>query len=81
MSIDIPTDTLRELVRHPDDFQREVILAMYEANEITSGKACEILGLDVQAWDMLRRARRLRGAYGVEDLESDVRTLKELGRL
>ena len=79
MSIDIPTETLRELVRHPGDLQREVILAMYQAREITSGKARELLGLTVGDWDGLRKERGLRGAYGVDDLEKDVATLKNLG--
>lgn len=79
MSIDIPTETLRKLVQHPRDLQREVILAMYEAREITSGKARELLGLTVSQWDGLRKERQLRGAYDVASLEKDVTTLKELG--
>ncbi len=51
MSIDIPTDTLRELVKHPDELQREVIIAMYQAGELMSGKARELLGLTVFQWD------------------------------
>jgi len=79
MSIDIPTDTLRELVKHPDDLQREVIIAMYQAREMTGGKARELLGLSVFQWDELRKERGLRGAYDVADLEKDVATLKKLG--
>ena len=79
MSIDIPTETLRQLVQHPLDLQREVIVAMYQAGEIMSGKARELLGMSVFEWDGLRKDRGLRGAYDVEDLESDVTTLKELG--
>lgn len=80
MSIDIPTATLRELVRHPDELQREIIIAMYQAKELTGGKAREMLGLDVCRWDRLCAERNLRGAYDVEDLEKDIETLKSLGR-
>ncbi len=47
MSIDIPTETLRELVQHPDELQREIVLAMYQSEEFTGGKAREMLGLTV----------------------------------
>jgi predicted HTH domain antitoxin len=79
MSIDIPTETLRKLVQHPRDLQREVILGMYQAGEIMSGKAREFLGLTISEWDGLRKQCRLRGAYDVAALEKDVATLKELG--
>ena len=79
MSIDIPTDTLKELVQHPDQLQREVILAMYQSRELTSGKARELLGLSISEWDGLRKLRQLRGAYDTAALESDVATLKKLG--
>jgi predicted HTH domain antitoxin len=79
MSIDIPTETLRELVNHPTDLQREVIIAMYQAGELTGGKARELLGLTVFEWDSVRKERGLRSAYEIEDLNQDVATLKELG--
>ncbi len=79
MSIDIPTETLRELVQNPQDLQREVIIAMYQAGELMSGKARQLLGLTVFEWDGLRKERQLRGAYDVADLEKDVETLKKLG--
>lgn len=53
---------------------------MYEANELTGGKAREMLGLTVCEWDGLRKERNLRGVYGIEDLEGDIETLKKLGR-
>ena len=80
MSIDIPTATLRELVQHPDELQREIIIAMYQAEELTGGKAREMLGLSVCDWDRLCSERNLRGAYDVEDLEKDIATLQKLGR-
>ena len=79
MSIDIPAATLRELVQHPDELQREIIIAMYQAKELTGGKAREMLGLTVFEWDGLRKERGLRGAYDVAELEKDVATLKKLG--
>lgn len=81
MSIDIPTATLRELVQHPDELQREIILAMYEARELTGGKAREMLGLTVFAWDGLRKERGLRGAYGETEFAQDVDSFKKLGWL
>ena len=81
MNIEIPTETLRELIERPDELKREVILAMYQARELTGGKARELLGLTVGEWDGLRKQRRLRGAYDVADLEKDMATLKELGLL
>ena len=80
MSIDIPTATLRELVQHPDELQREIIIAMYQAEELAGGKAREMLGLGVCDWDRLCSERNLRGAYDAKDLEQDVETLKSLGR-
>jgi predicted HTH domain antitoxin len=79
VSIDIPTERLKELVEDPTELQREVILAMYQARELTSGKARTLLGLSVSQWDGLRKERQLRGAYDVADLEQDVATLKRLG--
>jgi len=79
MSIDIPTQKLRELVQHPDELQREIIIAMYQANELTGGKAREMLGLSVSQWDALRKERGLRGAYGETELQQDMATFKKLG--
>ena len=79
MSIDIPIETLRELVQHPNELQREIIIAMYEAAELTGGKAREMLGLSVNDWDGLRKERGLRGAYGEKAFAQDVATFKKLG--
>jgi predicted HTH domain antitoxin len=79
MIIDIPTEALLELVKHPRDLQLEIVIAMYQVEEIMSGKARELLGLSVFEWNGLRKERGLRGAYDVGDLEKDVATLKELG--
>lgn len=81
MSIEIPDESLRELITRPEDLRREVVIAMYEAGKIGGGKARELLGLDVRSWDGLAKARGLRGAYDVEDFEQDIKNLRELGRL
>ena len=80
MSIDIPTATLRDLVQHPDELQREIIIAMYQAEELAGGKAREMLKMSVRAWHELLQTRGLRPPYDVQDLRDDVRTLKEMGR-
>ena len=81
MSIDIPTATLRELVRHPDELQREIVIAMYQAKELTGGKARELLGMTVSQWDGVRKERGLRGAYGQTEFDQDMASFKKLGWL
>ncbi len=81
MSIDIPTEKLRDLVLRPNDLQREIIIAMYQAEELTSGKAREMLGMSVTEWDQLRAERGLRGAYGEAEFEQDMDAFRKLGWL
>ena len=53
---------------------------MYQAEELSGGKAREMLKMSVRAWHELLQTRGLRPPYDVQDLRDDVRTLKEMGR-
>jgi predicted HTH domain antitoxin len=80
MKIEIPKDILAAAGLTEKDCVIEFAVHLYASRRITHAQALRLSGLDRSAFEA-ELARRDMSLYNVEDLNADVKTLKELGRL
>jgi len=79
--LEIPRDVLHSARMTEDDLRRELTLRLYEQGKLSFGKAREMTGLSVWAFQQLLGSEDMPVHYDVADYEEDLATLKELGRL
>jgi predicted HTH domain antitoxin len=63
------------------DLKVELAVHLYAQRRLPIGKARELAGMALWEFRQLLGSRRISPHYDVEDLEQDVATLRELGRL
>lgn len=71
-------DTARLTV---DELKVEMAVYLYALGRLSIGKACELAGMALWEFRQLLASRRIPPHYDVADLDEDVATLRELGRL
>jgi predicted HTH domain antitoxin len=71
-------DTARLTV---DELKVELAVYLYTQDRLSIGKARELAGMSLWAFRQLLASRRIPPHYDVTELEEDVATLRELGRL
>ena len=81
ISIEIPREVLHAARMTPRDMRRELAIYLFQQGRLSFGKAREMAGMTVWAFQQLLASREIPVHYDVEDYEEDLRTLKELGRL
>jgi len=81
VTLEIPEELLpggRRPMR-PEEVRKHLAVGLYAQEEITLGAAAELAGMSYfDFWQYLARFG-LGPSYDVEDLEEDVKALKELG--
>ena len=80
MTLDVPDEILKRAGLTEQDCLSELAVHLYAERRITHGEALRISGLSRQAFEQ-ELAKHDISLYTVEDLESDVKTLEDLGRL
>lgn len=65
----------------PRGLKRELAIYLYQQGRLSFGKAREMAGMTVWAFQQLLASRKITIHYDVEDYEEDLATLKELNRL
>ena len=80
MTLDVPDEILKRAGLTEQDCLSELAVHLYAERRITNGEALRISGLSRQAFEQ-ELAKHDISLYTVEDLESDVKTLEDLGRL
>jgi predicted HTH domain antitoxin len=63
------------------DLRLELALALYAQNRLSLGKARELAGLSLWEFRQWLGLRRIEAHYNADDLQDDIETLRELGRL
>jgi predicted HTH domain antitoxin len=63
------------------EVQQELAIWLYSQGRLGIGKARELAGMSLWEFRQLLAARKISPHYGVEELEEDVKTLRDLGRL
>ena len=80
VSIEIPREVIHSTRMSPEELRRELAIYLFQQGLLSFGKAREMAGMTVWAFQQLLGARGIPVHYGVDDYEQDLVTLKELGR-
>ncbi len=81
VSIEIPREVIHATRMTPRELKRELSVYLFQQGRLSFGKAREMAGMTVWAFQQLLGSRGIPVHYDVEDYEEDLTTLGELGRL
>ena len=79
--IEIPREVIRATRMTPQELRRELAVHLFQQGKLSFGKAREMAGMTVWAFQQLLGSRGIPVHYDLEDYEEDLVTLKELGRI
>ena len=79
--IEIPREVIHATRMTPEELRRELAIHLFQQGKLSFGKAREMAGMTVWAFQQLLGSREIPVHYDVADYEEDLATLKELGRL
>jgi len=80
-TIEISQEILDSARLTTDELKTELAIALYAQGRLAIGKARELAGLSLWEFRQLLGARRIAPHYDIAELEEDIATLQELGRL
>ena len=81
VAIEIPREILHVTRMTPEELRWELAVSLFQQHRLSFGKARELAGMTVWAFQQLLGSRGIPIHYGIEDYEEDLKTLRELGRL
>ncbi|MDP3030210.1 MAG: UPF0175 family protein [Deltaproteobacteria bacterium] len=81
MSIEIPREIVHATRMTPEELRRELAIYLFQQLKLSFGKAREMAGMTVWAFQQLLGSRGIPVHYDIEEYEEDLSTLKELGRI
>jgi len=81
IAVEIPREVLHATRMTPQELRRELAVYLFQQGKLSFGKAREMAGMTVWAFQQLLGSRDIPVHYDLEDYEEDLATLKELGRL
>lgn len=81
ISIEIPREVVHAARLKPEELKRELAVLLFQQERFSFGKAREMAGMTVWAFQHLLASRDIPVHYDLEDYEEDLSTLKGLGRL
>jgi len=81
VAIEIPREVIRATRMTPQELRRELAVHLFQQGKLSFGKAREMAGMTVWAFQQLLGSRGIPVHYDLEDYEEDLVTLKELGRI
>jgi predicted HTH domain antitoxin len=79
--LEVPQDILDSARLTAADLKVEMAIHLYEQGRLSIGKARELAGMTLWEFRQLLASRGIPPHYDVEDLDEDVSTLREMGRL
>ena len=80
-TLEIPQDLLDSARLTIEDLKVEIAVALYANRRLSIGKARELAEMSLWQFRQVLAARRIPVHYDEADLDDDVATLRELGRL
>lgn len=80
-TLEIPQDILDTARLTIGELRVELAVHLYAEGRLSIGKARELAEMTLWEFRQLLASRRISPHYDVADLDEDVATLKELGRL
>jgi predicted HTH domain antitoxin len=78
---EVPQDILDTARLTVDELKVEMAVYLYAQGRLSIGKARELAEMTLWEFRQLLAARRISPHYDVADLDEDVATLREMGRL
>jgi predicted HTH domain antitoxin len=81
LSIEIPAEIAHAVKMSSDDLRRELAIHLFSIHKLSFGKAREMAGMTVCAFQQLLGSREISPHYDIADYEEDLATLSKLGRL
>jgi predicted HTH domain antitoxin len=80
-TLEIPLDILDSARLTINDLKKEIAVTLYVQGRLSIGKAHELAEMSFWEFRQLLAFRRISPHYDISELEEDVSTLRELGRL
>ena len=80
-TLEIPQDLLDSARLTIEDLKVEIAVSLYVNRRLSIGKARELAEMSLWQFRQVLAARRIPAHYDETDLDDDVATLRELGRL
>ena len=80
-SLEIPYDVIHTTRMTQQELRQELALYLFQRGKLSFGKAREMTGMDVWAFQQLLGSRGIPVHYDVADYEDDLAILRELERL
>ncbi len=81
IAIEIPREVIHATRMKPVELKQELAIHLFQEGRLSFGKAREMAGMTVWAFQQLLGSRGIPIHYGVDDYEEDMATMKGLGRL
>ena len=81
LTLEVPQDILDSARLTISELKVEMAVYLYAQGRLSIGKAHELAGMTLWEFRQLLASRRISPHYDVADLDEDVATLRELGRL
>ena len=79
--LEIPRDVLDSARLTIPEVRVEIAVYLYAQRRLSAGKARELAGMSLWEFRQLLASRRISPHYDETDLDEDVATLSEMGRL
>jgi predicted HTH domain antitoxin len=80
-TLEVPQDILDTARLTIDDLKVEMAIYLYAQGRLSIGKARELAEMSLWEFRQLLASRRIPPHYDVAELDEDVATLREMGRL
>jgi predicted HTH domain antitoxin len=81
IAIPIPREIIHTTRMTPEELRCELAIRLFQQGKLSFGKAREMTGMTVWAFQQFLGGQGVPVHYDVEDYEEDLANLKELGRL
>jgi len=80
-TLEVPQDILDSARLTIPELKVEIAVYLYAQGRLSIGKARELAGMTLWEFRQVLASRRIPPHYDVVDLDEDVATLREMGRL
>ena len=81
MPVTIPDDIVQSTRMTEEELRQEIAVLLFEKEKLTLGQASQLAGVTQLQFQHLLASRQIPVHYDVAELEEDMATLRELGRL
>ena len=78
-TIEIPREVLHATRMTPQELKCELAIHLYQENKLSFGKARELSGMTVWAFQQLLSGRGIAVHYDISDYEQDLAAAREVG--